>query len=106
MRIMEPLPTVEEIYRDEICLNKSNTADLKTLVKLFRKAYEKLDGVDITSEPMKLSSSKEIRAMAVKCLEGGIAADPKTKQKEVPAANILWVRERGSFVDYRRERSR
>lgn len=106
MRNMEPLPTVEDIYRDEIRLDEFITADLKALVKSFRRAYERLDGVDFTSEPMQLSSSKEIRAMAVKFLEEGIAADPRTRQKEVPAANTLWVRARGSFLEYRKDRTR
>lgn len=106
MRNMEPLPTVEEIYRDEIGLDEFITAELKALVKSFRKGYEKVDGVDFTSEPMKLSSSKEIRAMAVKFLEVGILADPRTNRREVPAANALWVRARGSFSDYRKDRAR
>lgn len=106
MRNMEPLPTVEDIYRDEFRLDEFITADLKALVKSFRKAYERFEGVDFTSEPMKLSTSKEIRAMAVKFLEEGIAADRATKQKEVPAGNSLWVRARGSFMGYRVERTK
>ena len=106
MRNMEPLPTVEEIYRDEFGLDEFITSELKALVKSFRKAYEKLEGVDFSSEPMKLSSSKEIRAMAAKFLEEGIAADPRTKQKEVPAGNTLWVRAQDSYLGYRRERTK
>ena len=106
MRNMEPLPTVEEIYCDEIGLDEFITADLKALVKSFRKVYEKFNSVDYTSEPMKLSSSKEIRAMAVEFLKVGILADPRTKQTEVPAANTLWVRARGAFSVYRNDRAR
>lgn len=98
---MKSLPKIQEILDEElsVSLNKSDREKLKRLIMLFRKAYEKIFRMAFTSEPMRNPDSDEVMAMAVECLEVGIAANPVTKQKEVPAANTLLVQALGYPVE-------
>ncbi len=101
MRNLEPLPNVEEIYRDELGLDESIAKDFKARLKSFKRAYVQVSGVKLTSNPMMRSDSTEMKVMAEKFLEEGIAADPR-----VPAAKTFWEPGRGSLLEHPKDRGR
>ena len=101
---LEGLPTVTTLYRDEIGASQFILADLKARVKSFRERYKHPEGID--PERLLLPDSHEIKKMAVTFLDEGIAEDPTTGQKEIPAGRDLLIQAKGSLLAFHDDREK
>ncbi|KAI9879189.1 MAG: hypothetical protein M1830_009264 [Pleopsidium flavum] len=90
MRKMEALPTIDEICRNELHLDKFIQEQLKAEIVIFRKAFEKAEGVYVTSEAMMDWTSPEIERMTAKFLEHEVAKQQSSGVQKVSAGEHFW----------------
>ncbi len=97
---MEKLPTIDDICRHELHLDKFIQEQLKAEIMIFRRAYEKSEGVYVTSEAMMDSTSPGIERMTAKFLEHEIVKHQNSGKQKVSAGEHFWDPAQGYVLDF------